>query len=702
MATADKFTTTILARLSEGRLNHVISVLRNKCEEAADAHPMMNRIITSLDSLSETYSRLRQFMLQGVPDPERLKLYESIKEQVVDLSREYLFCVNEDRLDAFFANYRMQKVNGADVADILERIEKLDFKIKMASETEVDPLPFIRRREQEIGSLFLKVWSLAPWEKASKDSLREFLLDDGKDFIIRSQIISALLIGLLKFNDPDKLLMLISAYNSTDDDRIAARSLLAIVLILSRWGDSALSSPLVKSALESLTDSLLSYTRLRDIIMTVIRTFDTDRVSREVKDAFDSTMKAISPEMLKKLSDEGLSIDAGDMGMNPEWEKLMQNKDLEEKMQAVNDMQLEGMDVMMQTFAKLKSFSFFRSVANWFLPFSSDHSEVSNLFRQFDEEAFSLIADATGMCGGDRFSFVFGILQMPEDRRNLMATSIGASLDLVKEQLKVTENIKRKSVFETEALSFSRDIYRFTKLYPRKRDFYDPFEAPVDFIRLPVLGEMLTDNEIILRSADFYFDHGYWPLALSLYEKAVSLGVADRQMFEKIGFCCQSQSDYVSALQNYEKADLFSSDTDNSSTWLMRKLAFCNKALGNYSRAAEYYERLLERNPDDLNIEFHLGSVLLRAGDIKRAKEIISKIHYINPEHQVCGRIYNRLKGHDAFLAGNFKEASELYEKARGEQAPQQYHHDLVAELSSLTRLSSEDLATLRILLDKE
>ena len=701
MAT-DKFTSSILSLLSQGRLNHVISILRKKCEEALAAHPMMGGLVSSLDRIADTYSHLRRYMIEGQPDPARIKVYEKIKEDVLDIARSYLFLVNEDRLDSFFSNFRMQKVKNVSVADILRSLEKLDFKINMARETEVDPLPFLRRREAEIENLFLKIWSLAPWDKESRDAALNAVVSEDTGFDVRCQIISALLLGLLKFNDPEKLLVLVAAYNSVDDERIAARILLSIVLVLSRWGESALSSPKVVAALETVADSLLSYTRLRDIIMTVIRTYDTDRVSREIKDAFDSTMKQIPPEMLKKLSDEGLAIDAGETGMNPEWEKLMNNKELEEKMQAINDMQLQGMDVMMQTFSRLKSFSFFRSVSNWFLPFSPSHPDVESLFEKFDREAFTVMADATGMCGGDRFSFVFGILQMPEEKRNLMAASVGSAMEMVKDQIKDSRNVKRQSDFASEALSFARDIYRFAKLYPKNRDFFDPFESPVDFIHLPVIGDMLTDNEILLKSADFYFDNGYWALALSLYEKAASLGEADRQLFEKTGFCCQSQGDYVSALQNYEKADLFSSDADASSSWLMRKLAFCNKALGNYAKAAEYYGRLLEKDPDDLNVEFHLGSVLLRAGETAKAKEIISKVNYLNPQHEVCSRIYRRLKGHDAFLAGNFREAASLYEEARGNQDVASYHRDLVSELSSLSPLTDEALTSLRILLDIE
>lgn len=680
----DKFSSSLNSLLSEGRLKYVISLLRSKCVDAASEHPDLRPFIHSLDRIEETYDLMRGFLLQGQVDRGRDKIYEDLKRQLREIARNYLFIINENRSDPFFVNYRICRQWETSVDDILRRVSTLEGKEK----------------EESVERLFNKVWSLPPWDKESFRRLGEVLADPDGDYVVKAQIISALLLGLLKFNDPQKLLLLISAYNSDSDERVSARALLAIVLVLARWGNSALAADGMQAALESVGDSILTFTRLRDIVMTIIRTHDTDRVNREIKDAFDSTMREISPEMLKKLQDEGLAVDATETGMNPEWEKLIKNKELEEKMQSINDMQLQGMDVMMQTFARLKSFAFFRPVANWFLPFSPNHSGVSPLFDKFNEEAFMAMANTTEMCNGDRFSFVFGILQMPQDKRNMLAANVSGALDMLKEQFKDSAFSKRRSAFASEALVFARDLYRFAKLYPQKGSFFDPFSNPLDFTALPVLGEVLRDSEIMLRSADFYFEYGYYPEALSLYEKCVSQGVANRQIFEKMGYCCQKQSDFVSALQNYEKADLFSTDEDRSSAWLVKKLAFCNKALGNYSRAAEYYRRVLDMNPDDLNVEFHLGSLLLRSGDMRHGREIISKVRYLNPENETCERIYLRLKGHDAFLEGRLSEAAELYDKARGSQDNAQYHRDLVSELSSLSSLTPEQITTLRILLD--
>lgn len=695
----DKFNDTIASLLEQGRINHVIDNLQARF--SADLHnfPEISDLIARLEPVADTYRNLRQFLINGLPDLERDAMLHWIKDSLRDLGRRYLYIINQNRPDPMFSEYRLLKLRGTSLENLFSELEKADYHLSKALETEADTGSFLRKREETVERIFRTVWALPPLTPEEASLLESKLLDPALDFSIKSQIVSALLLSLLKFNDPARFLLLLKAYSQADDERLEARILTAIILVLARWGNSALANEEISERLDTLQESLLTYARLREVVMTLIRTRDTDRVSREVNEAFSSTMKGITPEMLEKLQKEGLSVDASETGMNPEWEKLMKNKDLEEKMQAINDMQLEGMDVMMQTFSRLKNFGFFRSVANWFLPFSTAHTQVAPLFESFSEEGFSAMADATEMCSGDRFSFVLGLLQMPSERRDMLGNSISASLDMIKDQIKDRDNVRRRSPFSAEVLSFARDLYRFAKIYPRRKDFYDPFEVPLDFRSIPVLGATLNENDIMLTAADFYFRHGYYQLAGPLYEDAAAAGGAERHIFEKIGYCLQTEGDFTGALESYEKADLFSTDADRSSTWLIKRLAFCNKALGRYEAAADYYRKLLEANPDDLKVEFHLASVLLRSGDFKRAKEIISKVHYLVPDHKICNRIYTRLKGHEAFMEGDYKQAMELYAKAQGDQKRAEYISDLRSELTQL--YSEADGTLLAILLDE-
>lgn len=726
---SDKFFTSLHKLFSQGRVSHVISVLRNNIASASAAHPEMANLAVRLDRIEDTYARMRRYLLDGVDDPALQKMYADILDDLDDTARSYLFILNENRLDPFFADYRLQKVRNRKLADLYDELKKNDYRALMADAMDSESLRYRAKGEEAVGNIFLKIWSLPPWADDERKTVAEILSNPEAPFTLRAQSVSALLLGLLKFYDPGKFALLLDFYSEADDERLAARALTAIVLVIARHGASVMGRQAIRGRLEVLADSILTYTRLRDVVNTLIRTRDTDRVSREVSEAFNSTMKELTPEMLEKLRREGLAVDTGETGMNPEWEKLMKNKSLEEKMKAINDMQLEGMDVMMQTFARLKSFPFFNTLPNWFLPFSPQLTAVAPLFDSLDPEAFSTMTEATDMCASDRYSFAFGILRMPDDRRRDMAAHLSAQLESVRDLLKDRDNVGRKPEFATEALLFSRDLYRFAKLYPKRRDFHDPFESALDFLSLSVLGKLLDEDEIKVAAADFYFRHAYYPLALSLYENIVASSGAERHIFERIGFCHQMQGDIDAALRNYEKADLFSSDSDRSSSWLIRKLALCNKLAGNYAKAADYYAMLLERNPDDMGVEFHLGNVQLRAGNIKEGMEHLSKVHYLAPDQRNYTRSYIRglamrgslddaaaavtklidggaaradnadlrLAGHIAFMAGNLKKAADYYGKASSGFSEVEYRAEIEAELGTL---APYDELTLHLVLD--
>ncbi|MDE8697704.1 hypothetical protein PZH42_26930, partial [Bacteroides cellulosilyticus] len=61
---------------------------------------------------------------------------------------------------------------------------------------------------------------------------------------------------------------------------------------------------------------------------------------------------------------------------NPDWDQAFEQTGLGDKIREMNDLQLEGADVYMSTFAQLKGYPFFREPLNWFYPFDRMHSSI--------------------------------------------------------------------------------------------------------------------------------------------------------------------------------------------------------------------------------------------------------------------------------------------------------------------------------------
>ena len=80
----------------------------------------------------------------------------------------------------------------------------------------------------------------------------------------------------------------------------------------------------------------------------------------------------IIPEMLKNVSSmKNMRFgfeenDEENNDMNPDWEDAFEKSGLGDKLREMNELQLEGADVYMSTFAALKNYPFFREVHNWF------------------------------------------------------------------------------------------------------------------------------------------------------------------------------------------------------------------------------------------------------------------------------------------------------------------------------------------------
>ena len=172
---------------------------------------------------------------------------------------------------------------------------------------------------------------------------------------------------------------------------------------------------------------------------------------------------------MKKLKNVSEESDIEMLDINPEWEELLNKNGLGDKLKELTEMQMEGGDVMMVAFSNLKTFPFFNTVGNWFLPFSSNHSEVvESAGTHF--ASFSQILDMEGvMCDSDKYSFALSIGKMPDAQRNMIAERIDSQMSQLKEAIG-DRNLKSSvPEFDGEVTRYVRDIYRFSN-YSEKRE----------------------------------------------------------------------------------------------------------------------------------------------------------------------------------------------------------------------------------------
>ena len=82
----------------------------------------------------------------------------------------------------------------------------------------------------------------------------------------------------------------------------------------------------------------------------------------------------------------------------------MKESGIDNKIKEISELQLEGADVLMGTFANLKSFPFFNKMSNWFIPFYNDNSNIATVFEdQETGDTFkNMFETSRFMCNSDK------------------------------------------------------------------------------------------------------------------------------------------------------------------------------------------------------------------------------------------------------------------------------------------------------------
>ncbi len=668
--------------LNENKLHEAYGILKETLKNSPDRN-----LSDLLNRQEETYRYLLHYLVEGFADDSREKMLGEITASLNFINdslyrNEVLF----DSSDIYSSTLRFERIRKATLQSRLkEYIDALS--MSRLAEAAGGDSELKRKTDEALNSLFSYVWTMYGASTDDYKALTEAVKDPDMPFEFKAQVISALMLGNLNYYDRKGLSALLDILDADLGQQISARALTAIVLIVAAHKKRILQDPVIKSRLLLWNDSIIIYRQLREVAMTLIRAHDTQRISSKMQNEVIPELMKLRPEILKKLGKISGTTDLESLEANPEWEEIINKNGLGEKLKELTDMQLDGGDVMMLAFSNLKSFPFFNSVANWFLPFSMTQSDVKAVMGD-NMSSFGEILETEGvMCDSDKYSFVFSLSAMPESQRKMMNEQMNSQFEQLKEVM-AERNIKSTlPEFDKETTRFVRDIYRFFKLYKRKTDFADPFVPPIDFSSLPVIGEILADDEILNLVGEFYFKRGYYAEALPLFLRLEKANPEEHQLWEKIGYCYNALGKIDKALEWYTKAEFFNPD----SLWLIKRIALCHRLQNNHTAAAEYYSKALQHDPENYNLLVSLAHSQLEIGNLDEARANYFHADYIRPDSLSTWRgiawtefiahnpqksleYYAKIidnkeskpvdrlnQGHAFFTSGNYKKALESY-----------------------------------------
>lgn len=697
--------------INSSRFGEAFLMLKNRMAPI----PALNKEMQKINDTENTYRYLLDYISAGFQDPSRNDVLEQIREALRHgndmLARE---CRLADSSDIYSSTKRMIILKKSDFQSLLDNFYHRfieDNPAGMLSEDfKISPAQAAAMEE-----LFNFTWTLTGASSTQYEALANALADNELPEYLKLLLVSAMILGSTSYFDAEFPEILLSVYENSDSPALRARAITGILLISLLYSSRLQGNINLRSRLLLSVDDEELQKIIKMVLINIIRTYDTKRIDDKMRNEVIPNLMKINPEIIDKMRNAASESEDFFTEGNPEWEEIMENSDLGKKLQEINDMQLEGADVMVTAFSNLKNFSFFNSVTNWFLPFVSGHYEFSNLPVGSDDESMKRLTAV--MCESDLHSFLISLNSMPTDRRDQMLKNLEHQMAEARKAMEGPVGETEADILAKKIRHTLQDLYRFFKFFRKKSDFNDPFASPFLASHLsPLLAAWGISPDEIRAIGEFYFQKKYFEEAAGMFELYDSLNPGDFGIWEKIGYCYDMLHNFTKAVEWYKKAQIIEPDN----LWLIKKLSMALRNTGNLSEALDYFNRCLEQDPENYHLLMNIGYCLVDMGQPEKALQNFYHAQYLKPEKKapqraiawtelVKGdkekalRLYENLigdenadksdflnAGHAALSAGDFKKAIEYYKTFIKKSG--------LPEVKSLVLALKEDSDTLKLL----
>ncbi|TAJ13143.1 hypothetical protein DMA11_10135 [Marinilabiliaceae bacterium JC017] len=609
-------------------------------------------------NLEFTYKSLLKYMVEGASDPERQKVYNHLLRDIYLLTdRIFDHLLTRYAYGPFYETKReLQSTNLAEIfTTYIDLFSNLELK-KLAN----PDATFTQEDQQQIFKLYNVIWTNTEENQDLTDKLT--LLFDGEraPWYHKSLFVSAIILSLLQSFNLSYIILLLNLVKHPND-QVKIRALTGLLLLLYKYDDRLTFHPEIASRVKLLTEDAGLTTLIQAITLQLIRTRETEKISKKMTDEILPEVVKIHPRIKDKLDLENMISEKFMEDKNPEWEDFFKDTPgLVDKLEELTQWQMEGADVFLTTFKMLKHFPFFNHLPNWLSPFYLDNPDVLKAL-QFEKEFFNNpellegLADSRFLCNSDKFSLILSIPHMPTFQKEMMGQMFSAELqqmtDIEKDEKALDAN-QAKLVISNQ---FIQDLYRLLKVHPQKHHFEDVFSWPLLFHKKWFYKQCLPDDASLREIAEYYFKKNYFDDALNIFKELSAKHETEHGLMQKVAYCYQHLNDYESALAYYLKADLFA----NNSNWNKKKIALCYRHLKNPAKALEYYKEAERIMPDNLHTQASIGHCLLEMKDYTDALKYYFKVEYLDQKNTKVWRPIAWC----SFVLGKFDQAEKYYHK---------------------------------------
>ncbi len=631
---------------------------RRRMKEALDLlkrwarHQALWKVADRVAEIQENYKRMLEYTIQGFSDPQRETMYSNMQEEALQLADYLMFTA----LKTISGNPIYEEAREADHIEIDKGIGDLilyEARIDSARPSDDSDSELYEGYYAIIGKLFRSIWSYSALSREDYEVIAEYISSSQTHEEGVSVLISALTISLFETYDYRKILLLLQGYESRVR-KVAVRSIVGLLGSMILFGDRMKGNVKIVNRINTLLENERFKRDLEVAIVNTVKTRETKRIQKTMAEEIIPELMKMRSELAEHIGDlSEVSTDA--LEGNPEWENILSNSSLKDKLKELNELQSEGSDVMLSAFSQLKGFSFFNIPANWFMPFSLRHPDVESIFSDFP--AFGEMLETMNMiCDSDKYSFALSVRRMPESQRKTVFGQLEGQFNQIKEEA-VGEIFDTDSKrFEKEVNGYIRDLYRFFTLYSKGKKMTSAlFDREFSVDVLPDFSKSVFDTDLLRLIAEFYFSKKYYAEAIPVIERLLDTDEAEGHFYQKLGFAYSAVKNYEKALENYRLAELM----EEGGEWLTKQMGHTYRALGKYQEAAECYKAYSDQHPDDFDSIMNMGHALMSFGDYEGASKAYYHAYYLNNDsiHVLRALAWSE------FRRGNYDKSRELYEK---------------------------------------
>lgn len=655
------------------------------------------KISENLSDLETNYRYMLHYMFEGLNDPERDNMYRnllrSLYESTDDICEDLL---KIESSNIYFEKLRINELKTQTLADYQLLLKDISDTLSIISlredsnDKEVQQRDLSVKRERFGSDMFNSIFVSPRATEADASSYKLFL--DSLDIPVREKclFLSALTLNLFHRFDARKVQVLMHA-SVSDNMALRGRAMVALVVIMQMYDTRWVLYPELQHQLETLSENPHFRKGIRRVIIQLIRSRETEKISKKLKEEIFPEMMKFNSLAGKKLNMEDLMGETDFAEKNPEWQKELEESGLTKKLQEYSSLQMEGADVFHSTFSGLKSFPFFSDISNWFLPFDTSYSEFTPIFSGSPKNNLlrAAIVDSGHMCNSDKYSFCLSLLQISSMQRDMMMGRLSNESAELKQLQKDAKDLNPTIEEEVISNQYIQDLYRFFKLNPYRSNFFDIFQLNINFYDKQSIAPIISDSDSMRKIALYCFEKNNFKEALNIFNRLALNSENNNDIMQKIGYCKQMTGDPEGALEAYLQADLIKPND----SWIVRRIAQLYRSLKMYEPALEYYKKASILSPDNINIELNIGHCYLELKDYENALNSYFKVElndntgnkalrpigwtsFLQRKFDLSRNYYQRIlanqptihdylnAGHVELCTNNIKTASEYYKQA--------------------------------------